>query len=195
MLSALALMLGCLDARAAEGAVGLDLMHEAVAAPGARGQAVLRGPLHPGVQAWGLLRYVDSPHLGLGQTLNLGMWSHSGLGTLSWLSSGLRLEARLPAGLSIDLDPAEIGFGLNFLPGQRYEAGDGGLAASSDPPDLRLLTTAGLGLSWRIGESPVALHLRYRVGLEFSPPPALNLPFLPHSTLGLGASWALGSRS
>lgn len=194
MLSALALMLGCLDARAAEGAVGLDLLHEAVAAPGARGLAVLTGPLHPGVQAWGKLVYVDRPHLGLGQTLNLGVWNHSGLGGLGWLASSPRVEARLPAGLSVDLDPAEIGVGLAFLPGHRYQEGDSGLQTASDPPELRLLASAALGLSWRISDSPVSLHLRYRVGLEFTPPPALSLPFLPHSTLGLGASWALGAR-
>ncbi len=181
-----------LDARAAEGAVALDLQHEALGIPGVRGLDLFRGALHPGLQAEGSLAYAGGQALSFGQGLRLGGWAHEGVGSLFYLTTVLRLELGLPADLRLLVEPAELGIGLAALPGDRYAVGESGLEASNDPLQLRVLGGVGLGLGWSIPESPLSLRLGYRAALELSPPPVFSLFALPHSTLSFGVAYHFG---
>ena len=189
-LAMLALLLPA--AHAVEGAVAVDLLHEAVALPGLAGVEVLTGPLHPGAQLEGTLRYGGGERFAFGQGLRVVGWTHEGVGGSLFLSTLFRVELGLPVGLRLWLDPAELGAGFAFLPGTRYEVTESGLEPGRDPPDLRLLFASGLGLGWRVGDSPWSLRLGYRAGLELSPPAVFEIPFLPRSTLGIGVARALG---
>lgn len=179
-------------AAAAGASVSVDLLQEALGLPGVRGADLLRGDLHPGFQVEGQLRYGGGDRFALGQGLRLGGWVHEGVGNLGFLSTVLSAEIGLPARLSLRLDPVELGLGLATLPGTRYTAGDAGLEAATDPPQLRLLGGAGLGLSWALPDSPWSLNLSYRAALELSPPAVFDLVALPHSTLGLGVRFTPG---
>lgn len=191
LLVAIALLLPA--ANAAEGALAVDLLHEAVAMPGLGGLEILKGPLHPGLQVEGGLRYLGGEQVALGQGLRLIGWAHEGVGDALFLSTHFRVELGLPAELRLLVDPVELGLGLAFLPGERWTVGESGLEQSRDPADLRLLFASGLGLARRLGDSPWSLRLGYRAGLELAPPAVFELPFLPRSTLALGASYALGA--
>lgn len=192
MLTLLALASLGAPAHAAGGTASVELLQEALGLPGVRGLDLFRGALHPGLQVEGALRYNDSERVGVGQGLRVGGWAHDGVGNMAFLTTVLRVQFGLPAGFSLLVDPAEVGFGLASLPGERFVRGASGLEVANDPPQMRLIGGAGLGLSWTIPESTWALRLSYRAAVEASPPAVFDLPVLPHSTLGFGASYTFG---
>lgn len=188
--AALALALPA-PAAAASGAVSVDLLQEAIAAPGAGGLSVFTPPLHPGAQAEGLLRYVDTPAFAFGQTARLGGWAHAGVAGFAFLSTTVRAELRVRS-VALALDLFELGGGLAFLDGHRYTVSEDGLGVAPDPGQPRLLLAGGGGLVWRLPGPPLSLRLLYRAGVEARPPPVFNLPFLPHSTISVGMSYEFG---
>lgn len=173
--------------------LSLDLLHEAIGAPLLDGLNVLRPPMHPGASAGVSGAWIDGRIVDVGPTARLGGWSHAEVASLVFVSAGPLVSFALPADLSVQVQPLEVGFGLSFQAGDRYEIGPTGLVQAADPPDPRLLLGAGLGLAWALPSSPLSLTLSYRAGIERPAPAALPVALLPHSTLGLGLAWTLGA--
>ena len=176
-------------ALAAPVTLGVEVLHEAIGAPGLDGLNVLLPPMHPGAAISASLAWVDGRVVDVGPVARLGGWSHGELSNLLFASAGPLVSFALPASLAVSVQPLEVGFGLSFQAGKRYEIGEAGLVEAADPPDPRLLLAAGLGLAWSLPSTPLALTLSYRAGIERPAPVSLPVSLLPHSTLGLGLSW------
>lgn len=169
--------------------VSVDLLQEAMAVPTVRGAEILTPPLHPGLQAEVEARFFGGDRLSLGWAERLGGFAHSEIASTAFLSAAPRLRLGLPGGLGLWLDPAEVGVGLRFPAGARYELGEAGLAEGRDPPSVQHLVAAGLGLGWRPRDAAWGLRLSYRAGVLWPAPDLYQVLSLPESTLGLGVSY------
>ena len=161
MLPLLALALAG-PALAAPVTLGVELLHEAIGAPGLDGLNVLRPPMHPGAAISASLAWVDGRVVDVGPVARLGGWSHGELSNLLFVSAGPLVSFSPSPRLALQVQPLEVGFGLSFQAGKRYEIGEAGLVEAADPPDPRLLLAAGLGLAWSLPSAPLALTLSYR---------------------------------